>query len=98
MCSAAGSCAGIFDVRSARSLMRTEFREASVALWAHVDDPTVPPANAVNRISASESSRFFLIVFNNFITRYNLSAAAHGCGHTAILLIGKFDRARDCLL
>src|SRR5215471_2479769 len=96
MCSAAESCGGTLDVRSARSLVRTEFNEASVVLWALVVHSMVIAPASPSSTSASKSSRCCRTVFDNFITRYNLGGATNSCGNAAVLLIGKFNCAGDC--
>src|SRR5436190_19630188 len=83
-------------MRSARSLARTESSETSLTFCPRaVIYDTV--ANAASRNSVSKSNRCRRTVFDNFITRYNLSGATHGRGDAAILLIGEFDRSGDCL-
>src|SRR6476646_321008 len=73
--------------------MRTESSDASDTFCARVAEVIHAPANTVTRIRVSKSSRICRSVFDNFITRHNLSGAAQGCGDAAILLIREFDRS-----
>src|SRR5581483_3224352 len=83
--------------RSDRSLIRTAFSDASVAVCAVVwcGRPIAKAQHAAKIRNLDHCIR--ITFFDNFIARYNLSGSAQRRRDAAIFLIGEFDGLRDCL-
>src|SRR5580765_4931843 len=92
MCSAAvtSTCTLAF-ARSARSLLRTAFSDASLLFWPTTPTPSAPARQSPNAIPRSDSAHRGFNIFDNFIACYDLRAAAQGRRYTTVFLIREFD-------
>src|ERR1700694_1520636 len=82
-----------FAVRSARSLVRTAFSEASLAVWAGAREAHT--TTKLEQISLHGQDRLGLLIrlifFLNFITRDDFSGAAQSRGHATVFMIRKLN-------